>query len=122
MPRFAPVTRTVLSVIVILLPPLHWLVGWLVRDLSIRARERVVAGAQPPTRRAARSGACSWETPIKRRLPGGCPGLVWLPIVETSKASGFVFGLCVHGFGEPFDRVESAVPLAGEVGHRPGGL
>jgi hypothetical protein len=28
----------------------------------------------------------------------------------------------VGGFGEPFDSVESPVPLTGELGHRPGGL
>jgi hypothetical protein len=35
---------------------------------------------------------------------------------------GLRSGLCVGGFGEPFDGVESPVPLAGELGHRPGGL
>ena len=29
---------------------------------------------------------------------------------------------CVRGFGEPFDRAESPVPLSGELSHSPGGL
>src|SRR5918911_3347311 len=42
----------------------------------------------------------------------------WMGVLEPSLLLCF----CVRRFGEPFDRVESPVPLRGEVSHGPSGL
>jgi hypothetical protein len=45
-----------------------------------------------------------------------------LGFADSSVTVVSLLALRVRGFGEPFDRAETQIPLCGEVSHRPGGL
>src|SRR6266566_3603948 len=98
---------------------------------STMGRRRRAAAIASPSRVCAFSRTRSlyssaWK--VARPTAAGRLGALVAPAagLPMSADSSFMtvplLVLCVRGFGEPFDRAESPVPLDGELSHSPGGL
>src|SRR6266567_5455875 len=98
---------------------------------STMGRRRRAAAIASPSRVCAFSrtrslSSSAWK--VARPTAAGRLGALVAPATGPPRSADSSFMtvpllvLCVRGFGEPFDRAESPVPLGGELSHSPGGL